>query len=82
MQTTSFRLPAPLAERLREAARARGVTTSVIAREALEAWLADLDGPSVVAEIDALVDYPGSGLGDRGRRGEEILRDRFRRRPR
>lgn len=80
MSLTSLRLPEHLARQLDDIAARRRLTRSAVVREALEQYCAgasagaDLDP---VALVERLVDYPGSGRGDLGRRGEDYLRERF-----
>lgn len=47
----SLRLPADLARRLGQRARARGIKRSVIVREALEAFLAAVPAPESAREV-------------------------------
>lgn len=81
METTSIRLPEPLARTLDRLASRRGVTRSAVVRQAIEDYLRRAGEKRVEglgARVDALVDYSGSGVGDLGARGEEYLRRTFR----
>ena len=78
METTSIRLPPSLIQSIERAATRRGVNRSTLVREAVEDYLHRAGGGGLVALIDRLVTYPGSGVGDLSTRGEQILRERFR----
>jgi Arc/MetJ-type ribon-helix-helix transcriptional regulator len=88
METTSIRLPHELIVTLERARTRRGVTRSDLVREAIEAYLRQIqEAPTsgLGALVDSLVTYPGSGVGDLATRGEHYLREKFgarRRRPR
>ena len=78
MDTVSFRLPSDVIDSLALAASRRGVARSVVVREALVAFLDPVaEEDTTGALIDALVTYPGSGVGDLAARSEEHLRARF-----
>ncbi|MBI2898153.1 MAG: ribbon-helix-helix protein, CopG family [Deltaproteobacteria bacterium] len=81
METTSIRLPESLARAVARVAARRGLARSTIVRKALEDYLrrtGEESARGLGALVDALVDYPGSGVGDLGARGEDHLRRRFR----
>jgi len=83
VETTSIRLPDALALTVDRVASRRGITRSVVIREALLDYLrrAGEEGAGGLGmRVDALVDYQGSGVGDLGARGEDHLRRAFRER--
>jgi metal-responsive CopG/Arc/MetJ family transcriptional regulator len=88
MHTASFRLPPELIGALARTASRRGEPRSEVVRAALEEYLArarEEGNTSLGALVDALVTYPGSGVGDLAARSEAHLRSKFharRRRPR
>lgn len=88
MASTSFRLPDQLMRHLDEIAARRRTTRSEVVCEAIEEYCANQRGEAdrdPVALVEHLVDYPGSGRRDLGRRSEHYLREMFserrRRRP-
>lgn len=81
VNTTSIRLGEALARTLDRLASRRGVARSTVVRRAIEDYLRRAGGTRAErlgALVDALVDYPGSGVGDLGARGEDYLRRTFR----
>jgi hypothetical protein len=81
VETTSIRLPAFLVEAVERAASRSGVTKSTVVRRALEQYLEQTDTAprqGLLAAVDRLVTYPGSGVGDLSVRGEDYLREMFR----
>lgn len=83
---TTYRLPDELTAELDRVARRRGVSRTLVVREALSEYLASdaRAQPSLVELADGLVTYEGSGVGDLATRSEQHLRAKFgaRRRPR
>lgn len=81
MASTSLRLPDHLTRELDEIATKRRTTRSDLIREAVERYCSaarDAGGTDLVELIEQLVTYPGSGVGDLGRRSEVHLREMFR----
>ena len=81
METTSIRLPYELTRALDRVASRQGVARSTVVRTAIEHYLSragEARAAGMGARVDALVDYPGSGIGDLGARSERYLRQRFR----
>lgn len=85
METTSIRLPEALVRSVDRLASQRGVDRSTLVRAAIDEYLqrsGERRSEGLGALVDALVTYPGSGVGDRGARSEEYLRRTFRERRR
>lgn len=79
MSATSFRLPDQLMRQLDDIAARRRVTRTEVVCEAIEQYCSSRRGDDLdpLALVERLVDYPGSGQRDRGRRSEHYLREMF-----
>jgi metal-responsive CopG/Arc/MetJ family transcriptional regulator len=85
MSLMSIRLPDHLVRELGDVAARRGTTRSDLVREAVEEYCAAArsgDELDLVALVERLVTYEGSGRGDLARCSEEYLREMFRERRR
>lgn len=80
MKTASFRLPADLVRSIEVVSKKRGVSRSLVVRDAISAYLARADkAPMTTSEyVEQLVTWPGSGKGDLASDAERLLRERFR----
>ena len=79
MTVRTYRIDDALHDELDRAAKRRGVSRTVLVREALVQYLRSGERPemTLVELADSLATHPGSGVTDLGTRSEEHLRARL-----